>query len=68
MKTGNSVMRSLAVLGVAFAFSLGSVASAAPCRDGKGKFVTCTPVAAAAKCRDAKGKFIKCSAVTAVPK
>ena len=68
MKTGSSVVKSLAVLAVTIAFSLGSVASAAPCRDGKGKFVTCTPVAAAKKCRDAKGKFIKCDMAPVVPK
>ncbi|MBB2202357.1 hypothetical protein [Gluconacetobacter tumulisoli] len=35
--------------------------SAAPCRDAKGKFVTC-PKPKPEKCRDAKGKFIKCPA------
>lgn len=56
----------LAVLALGFAFStLASTsvgASAAPCRNGKGKFVTCPPVKAA-KCRDAKGKFMKCDAM-----
>ena len=51
----------LAVIAIGFAFA--STASAAPCRNDKGKFVTCPPVAAAKKCRDAKGKFIKCSAM-----
>ena len=55
-------MRLMTLIAAALVISFGSVASAAPCRDGKGKFVTCPPVAAAKKCRDAKGKFIKCDA------
>ena len=48
------------------AATAGGPASAAPCRDGKGKFVACPPpAAAAAKCRDAKGKFTKCTAAAA---
>ncbi|RST31321.1 hypothetical protein HMF7854_11085 [Sphingomonas ginkgonis] len=36
-------------------------AFAAPCRDGKGKFVKCAETKAAPKrCKDAKGKFAKC--------
>jgi hypothetical protein len=38
-------------------------ASAAPCKDAKGKFIKCPqakPVAKKGGCRDAKGKFIKC--------
>ena len=50
----------LAVLALGFAFS--TTAYAAPCRNDKGKFVTCPPVKAA-KCRDAKGKFMKCDAM-----
>ena len=49
-------------------FAVVSAASAAPCRNDKGKFVTCPPaVTAAKKCRDAKGKFIKCSAALTTP-
>ena len=34
---------------------------AAPCKDAKGKFVTCPPAPAAKKvCKDAKGKFTAC--------
>lgn len=54
-------MRLMAVIAASLVVSFGSVASAASCRDGKGKFITCPPVAAK-KCRDAKGKFIKCDA------
>jgi hypothetical protein len=60
-----------AILALAFAVSLGSVASAAkPCRDTKtGKFIKCPPVATTAskttkpkQCKDPKtGKFIKCT-------
>ena len=53
------------------AFALIGAASpslAAPCRDGKGKFIKCAPVAAATvRCKDAKGKFAKCSAAGAKP-
>ncbi len=52
-------MRLMAVIAASLVVSFGSVASAASCRDGKGKFITCPPVAAKT-CRDAKGKFIKC--------
>lgn len=54
-------MRLMAVIAASLVVSFGSVASAASCRDGKGKFITCPPVAVK-KCRDAKGKFIKCDA------
>lgn len=50
----------LATLALGFAFS--TTVSAAPCRNDKGKFITCPPVAAK-KCRDAKGKFAKCDAM-----
>ena len=40
-------------------------ASAAACRDAKGKFIPCPAAAPATKCRDTKGKFIKCDAVAA---
>ncbi|WP_202820873.1 hypothetical protein [Rhizorhabdus dicambivorans] len=34
---------------------------AAPCKDAKGKFITCPPPPAAKKpCKDAKGKFMAC--------
>lgn len=49
-------------LGIAFS----TAATAASCRDGKGKFIACAP-AAAQKCRDAKGKFVKCGASAATP-
>ena len=44
-------------------------ASAAPCKDAKGKFTKCPAAAPAAKqvCKDAKGKFAKCGAPGAVP-
>ena len=58
-------MKTMTLLATGLLLVLGQAASAAtPCRDGKGKFVTCPPAAAAAKktCRDAKGKFVKCAA------
>lgn len=55
-------MRRLMLVVLASAFALSATASAAPCRNDKGKFVTCPP-AKAQKCRDAKGKFIKCDAL-----
>lgn len=44
-------------------------ATAAPCRDGKGKFVKCPEKAPAkvTKCKDAKGKFAKCGTPGAKP-
>ena len=42
-----------------------SMASAAQCRDAKGKFIACataTAVPAKKVCKDAKGKFTKCPA------
>ena len=52
-----------ALLGIGLCLVLGNAASAAaPCRDNKGKFVTCPAPAAKKTCRDNKGKFIKCAA------
>lgn len=52
-----------ALLGIGLCFVLGGAASAAaPCRDAKGKFVTCPAPAAKKTCRDNKGRFIKCAA------
>ncbi len=63
-------MRKIA-LGVAAALMvLGSTgaASAAACRDAKGKFIKCPEKAAKpAKCKDAKGKFAKCGTPGAKP-
>ncbi len=44
-------------------------AAAAPCRDGKGKFIKCATAAPAkpVRCKDAKGKFAKCGAPGAKP-
>ena len=43
-------------------------ASAAPCKDAKGKFIKCAAAAPVAKqvCKDAKGKFAKCGTPGAV--
>jgi hypothetical protein len=47
---------------------LASSASAAPCRDAKGKFIKCpTAVSKPTKCKDAKGKFAKCGTPGAKP-
>ena len=47
----------------------GTPALATPCKDAKGKFVTCPPKPAPkpAQCKDAKGKFIKCPPAKPVP-
>jgi hypothetical protein len=58
-----------AILALAFASSLGSVASAKQCRDAKGKFIKCPPAAMGSmkmakpkQCKDPKsGKFVKCT-------
>lgn len=43
-------------------------ASAAPCKDAKGKFTKCPEKQAAPKrCKDAKGKFAKCGSPGAKP-
>lgn len=57
-------MKSLVLGATLLAFALGSVASAAPCRDTRGKFVTCASVKPKT-CRDAKGKFASCTAAMA---
>ena len=51
------------VLGLGFAAFGNATATAAQCRDDKGKFIKCPPAAPApaAKCRDMKTKkFAKC--------
>ncbi|MEA3389465.1 MAG: hypothetical protein U9R64_09380 [Pseudomonadota bacterium] len=55
-------MVATALLGLALALGSVAPASAAPCKDAKGKFVKCTPKAPVKKapCKDAKGRFIKC--------
>jgi hypothetical protein len=51
----------LLFLGAASIAALPVVASAAPCKDAKGKFTKCPEKKAAPKrCTDAKGKFAKC--------
>ena len=62
-------MKPFAILAMAWIVLVGGTASAASCRDRKGKFIACPAAAptASKKCRDAAGKFIKCS-VAAVPK
>ncbi|HWU15232.1 MAG TPA: hypothetical protein VN157_14620 [Caulobacter sp.] len=64
------MLKSLSIAAAfAVALSGASVASAAPCKDAKGKFIKCPAAAAATpvKCKDAKGKFAKCSAPGAKP-
>jgi hypothetical protein len=65
------MLKSLSIV-TAFAIVLSgaSGASAAPCKDAKGKFTKCPAAAAPAKptkCKDAKGKFAKCGAPGAKP-
>jgi hypothetical protein len=56
-----------ALLGLALIVGNVAPASAAPCKDAKGKFVKCArpivgkgPPVKKAVCKDAKGRFIKC--------
>lgn len=51
-----------ALLGLALIVGNVAPASAAPCKDAKGKFVKCAPKPPVKKpvCKDAKGHFIKC--------
>ena len=64
-------MRKFIIALSAFGLIAGSMpAIAAPCRDGKGKFIKCPTKAAPAKsarCRDTKGKFVKCGTKGAKP-
>jgi hypothetical protein len=64
-------LRKLLKAAVATALMIaGGSASAAPCRDAKGKFIKCPPKPAPAKgkkCRDAIGKFAKCGMPGAKP-
>lgn len=54
--------------GLAILAATAGPASAAPCRDAKGKFVKCPEKAAAPKrCKDSKGKFAKCGTAGAKP-
>lgn len=50
------------LLGLALIAGNVAPASAAPCKDAKGKFVKCAakPPVKKAPCKDAKGRFIKC--------
>lgn len=50
------------VTAFAAAAMLTAPALAAPCRDGKGKFIKCPSAApkTGVRCKDAKGKFAKC--------
>ena len=60
---GRLMLAGAAVLAMSLSPALITSASAAPCRDAKGKFIKCAPAPAKPKtCRDAKGKFIKCPA------
>ena len=63
------MQKTILALTVAFALSaMASGASAAQCRDAKGKFIKCPPPAAAKHCKDPKTKkFTKCTAPGAVP-
>ncbi|USQ93993.1 hypothetical protein [Caulobacter sp. RL271] len=65
------MLKSLSIAAAfAVALSGASVASAAPCKDAKGKFIKCPAAAAPAKptkCKDAKGKFAKCGTPGAKP-
>lgn len=55
-------MVATALLGLALIVGHAAPASAAPCKDAKGKFVKCAPKPPVKKapCKDAKGRFIQC--------
>jgi hypothetical protein len=59
----------LAATSLAMIVAAAAPASAAPCKDAKGRFTQCPPVASKAptRCKDAKGKFAKCGTPGAVP-
>jgi hypothetical protein len=64
------MIRSLATAAAALAMFAGGTApaTAAPCKDAKGKFTKCPPASAKpVRCKDAKGKFAKCGAPGAKP-
>lgn len=63
------MLKTFAVALFALAMTLeASSASAAQCRDAKGKFIKCPPAAVATKCRDkTTKKFAKCSAPNTEP-
>jgi len=62
------MIRSFAVFAAVLALAV-APASAAPCKDAKGKFIKCPPAAPAkgVRCKDGKGKFAKCDAPGAKP-
>lgn len=55
-------MVATALLTLALTLGSAAPASAAPCKDAKGKFVKCPPKAPVKKapCKDAKGRFTQC--------
>lgn len=61
---GRLMLAGAAVMAISLSPALITSASAAPCRDAKGKFIKCAPAPKPKpkSCRDAKGKFIKCPA------
>ena len=64
------MLRLTTILAAALALAaLPGAATAAPCKDAKGKFIKCPPPAPAkgARCKDARGKFAKCDAPGAKP-
>lgn len=63
-------MRKIALCVAAALMVVGTsgAASAAGCRDAKGKFIKCPEkTAKSVKCKDAKGKFAKCGTPGAKP-
>jgi hypothetical protein len=64
------MIRSALTVAASFALLAGAAvpATAAPCKDAKGKFTKCPPAPAKpVRCKDAKGKFAKCGAPGAKP-
>lgn len=59
------MIKTLSTAFIVLAFA--TAASAAPCKDAKGKFTKCPAPAAKQVCKDAKGKFAKCGTPGATP-
>lgn len=63
-----SIITGFASLALVASAGVASSASAAPCRDAKGKFIKCPkPASTTPRCRGAKGRFVKCGTPGAKP-
>ena len=60
------MIKTISTAFVILAFSA-AAATAAPCKDAKGKFIKCPAPATKQVCKDDKGKFAKCGTPGAKP-